>query len=470
MAESYFSLRWKLDQPYVLQGRSEDVHALVTVEPNPAALALPVPQPAALPAHLLLLVDVSGSMDFLIRPDPHARVVGQVLTEGVASTGVVSDVPSRREVACTVIGQLIEDLGPEDLLTLVAFDDQPHVLATAVPSSERDKLREALRRLGEVGGGGTALGRGLTVLRQTVLGNFEDPPRTRKLVLLTDGEDQEPGLALAEASYAGRDFGIPIVAFGTGECKVSFLTEIAKMTLGGSFNHVRNETEAAQLFHQILIGQKNVQATNVVLKVWLSPEVYVHDLYRTRPEILYVGDVKPDAANMIELRPEQMERGKAYEFLFRCTVPARQAGQRFRIAKATLSYDLPALSRLGESAEVNLVVEYTADEQRARERSGDVRRVLARAEVQRQVLFLQAKIDALQRGAASDSDRAVAARLLRALVARFEEFGDHAQANVYRGMQEEFLRSGTISQEMLNRSLAASSRAEEVVVAQDIDF
>ena len=30
--------------------------------------------------------------------------------------------------------------------------------------------------------------------------------------------------------------------------------------------------------------------------------------------------------------------------------------------------------------------------------------------------------------------------------------------------------SGTISQEMLNRSLAASSRAEEVIVAQDIDF
>ena len=43
-------------------------------------------------------------------------------------------------------------------------------------------------------------------------------------------------------------------------------------------------------------------------------------------------------------------------------------------------------------------------------------------------------------------------------------------ANQYRGMKDEFTRKGTISQEMLNRSLAASSRAEEMVMARDIDF
>jgi hypothetical protein len=470
MAEPLFFLRGKLDQPFVYQDRSEDVHALVTIEPNPAAQEAAGPAPVSLPTHLLLLVDVSGSMDFLIRHDPNAQVVSQVLTEGVASAGVISQVPSRREVACAVVGQLIERLGKDDVLSLVAFDDQAHVLASAVRPTAREELREAVRRLGGVGGGGTALGRGLQAIRQNLLGHLEDLPRTRKLVLLTDGEDQEPGLALAEASYAGRDFGIPIVAFGTGECKVAFLTELAKMTLGGSFNHIRNETDAEQMFLQVLMGQKNVQATNVSLKLWLSPEVYLRELYRTQPEILYVGDVQPDAAHVIELRPEQMEKGKAYEFLFRCTVPARPAGQRFRIAKASLSYDLPALDRSGETAEVNLVVEYTADEQRARQRSGDVRRILSRAEMQRQVLYLQAKIDALQRGAATDQDRAVAAKLLRTLAARFEELGDHAQANQYRDMLEQFTRQGTIAQDMLNRSLAATARAEQAVVVQDIDF
>jgi hypothetical protein len=467
MSEPFF-LKWKLDQPYVHQDRSEDIYALVTIEPNPEVLSAEAAAPA-LPAHLIVLVDVSASMDYLIRHDPDAKVLGEVLTEGRASRSVVSNVPSRREVACAVVQRLIERLGPDDLLSVVAFDDQAHVLANSLPPAARDALRETVRQLGKVGGGGTSLGRGLQAVRK-YLSAAPDPKQTRKLVILTDGEDQEPNLALAEAQYVGRDHAVPLVAFGTGECKVSFLTTLAKTTLGGAFNHIRNEADAEQFFHQVLSGQKNVQATNVSLKLWLSPEVHVRELYRTRPEILYVGDLEPDADNQVELRPEQMERGKAYEFLFRCTVPRRQAGQRFRIAKVTLGYDLPALGRLGQSAEANLVVEYTADEERARERSGDVRRVLARAEVQRQVLFLQTRIDALNRGGASDRDRALVANLLRALIQKFDEFGDRPTANQYRQMQEEFLKKGTIAQEMLNRSLAASSRAEDVIAAQDIDF
>src|SRR5581483_4706569 len=132
--------------------------------------------------------------------------------------------------------------------------------------------------------------------------------------------------------------------------------------------------------------------------------------------------------------------------------------------------DLPGQDPAGQKLEANIVVEYTADPARAAERSGDVRRVLARAEVQRQVLFLQGKIDLLQRGGGTARDRTVVAKMLSALITKFQDFGDQAAVNQYRGMQEEFLRKGTISQEMLNRSLAASSRAEEIVMAQDIDF
>ena len=90
--------------------------------------------------------------------------------------------------------------------------------------------------------------------------------------------------------------------------------------------------------------------------------------------------------------------------------------------------------------------------------------------MQRQVLFLQAKIDAIQRGSGNDRDRMIVGKLLQALIQKFQDFGDQATANQYRAMQEEFQRQGTISQEMLNRSLAASSRAEDLVIAQDIDF
>jgi von Willebrand factor type A domain len=464
-----FIMRWKLDRPFVEADKSDDVYALLTIEPNPAMMAPGAPPPAVLPTHMILLVDVSGSMNVLVRHDPKAQKVGDGYTEGKFAHKVVSDVPSRREMACGVVQKMVERLHPDDLFTLIAFDEKAHVLAQAISPNEMDGLWSAIQKLGKVGGGGTRAGQAFDSIRG-ILAGIHDEPRTRKIVLLTDGEDDDPQTALAAAKSVGWDFRVPIVAFGTGECKVAFLTELAKTSLAGAFNHIRDENVAQQLFGQTQAAQRNLQATNAQLQLWLSPELQVRELYRTRPEILFVGDMQPDAEHQVVLRLEQMERGKAYEFLFRCTLPPRPASLRFRIAKATLTYNVPGQDQAGQKLEANIVVEYSGDPARAAERSGDVRRVLARAEVQRQVLYLQTKIDALKNGSAGPRDRTIIANLLRALIAKFQDFGDQAMVNQYRAMQEEYQRDGTISQEMLNRSLAASSRAEDRVVAQDIDF
>jgi hypothetical protein len=462
-----FNLRWKLDRPFLEQNAPGDVYTLLTIEPNQSTLGKT--PPASIPTHLILLVDVSESMDVLVRRDPNAQRLGAASAEGKAAQSVVSDVPSRREMAANVVQKMVERLHGDDLLTLIAFDHQAHVLAQALSPNDMDTVGNAIQQLNTIGGGGTAIGKAFDSVRD-ILSRISDAPRTRKLVLLTDGEDQAPEQALANARSVGWDFKLPIVAFGTGECKVAFLTELAKTSLAGAFNHIRDETVAQQLFGQAVSNQKNIQATNVELQLWLSPELQVRELYRSKPEILFVGDLQPDSQHHVTLRLEQMERGKAYEFLFRCTLPGRPANQRFRIAKATLTYDVPSLNVTRANLETNIVVEYTADVNRAAERSGDVRKVLARAEVQRQVLFLQGKIDLLKTGGGTPRDREIVARLLEALIKKFEDFGDQAAANQYRGMKDEFMRKGTISQEMLNRSLAASSRAEDLVMAQDIDF
>jgi hypothetical protein len=462
-----FSMRWKLDRPFLEANVPGEAYALLTIEPNPTVLGSAPTAP--IPTHLILLVDVSESMDVLVRRDPNAQKVGAGSAEGKAAQRVVSDVPSRREMAGSVVQKMVERLHGDDLLTLIAFDDKPHVLAKAISPNDMDGVWAAIRMLNTVGGGGTAMGKAFESVRE-VLSAIQDTPRTRKLVLLTDGEDEKPDHTLATAKSVGWDFKLPIVAFGTGECKVAFLTELAKTSLAGAFNHIRDEEAAQLLFRQAVVNQKNIQATNVQLQLWLSPELQVRELYRSKPEILFVGDLQPDANQVVSLRLEQMERGKAYEFLFRCSLPGRPAGQRFRVAKATLSYDIPSMSKTNEKLETNIIVEFTADASRAAERSGDVRKVLARAEVQRQVLFLQGKIDLLNVGKGVARDREIVAKLLEALIKKFEDFGDFAQANQYRSMKDEFTRKGTISQEMLNRSLAASSRAEEVVMAQDIDF
>jgi hypothetical protein len=457
MAEE-FLLDCRVDQPAILAGQGGDVCVLTTITPNPGRLGSlhEVGPEQSLPAHLIVVVDVSGSMHELIRHDPYARVVGHDVSEGQQVALVQSNVPSRLIVAQGVVRRLIERMKPSDLLTLVAFDHQAYPLLAGASAAQKDKMLRAVDQLGDIGGGGTSLGRGFEAALKSLAGLREDG--TRRLVLLTDGKDQDPDLALAQAQVVGTQNHIPINAFGTGECRADFLKQVAQAS--GAFDYIFHEEEAEQCFDRVFRSQQNILATKTSLALWLSPEIFVQELYRTRPEILYVGTIKPDDNNVLEVPIEYMERGKEYQFLFQCKLPARKALGSFRIAKATLTYDVPSLGVTRQKVEANIVVEFTDDRGRAQVRVGDVRRVVVQAEVQRQVLFLQEKIDAVEKGTATAEDRTVVARLLDTLVRKYQEFGDQAMVNQYSTMLEEFKRKGTISQDMLNRSLASSSRPQ----------
>ena len=453
-----FLMDCRVDQPAVLAGQGGDVWVLTTISPNPARLGAlhEVGPEQALPAHLLVVVDVSGSMQEIIRDDPKARVVGHLISEGQPVHVVETSVPSRLAVAQGVVRRLVERMKPSDRLTLVAFDHQAYVLVAGVPGSRKDELRKAADALGDVGGGGTSLGRAFqTVLKAVGTGRDDG---TRRLVLLTDGKDQEPELALEQAHAVGTRNRIPIHAFGTGECRADFLKQVAQAS--GAFDYVFHEDDAENCFDRFFRSQQNILATSVNLSLWLSPEIYVQELYRTRPEILYVGGMKPDASNVVQVPIEYVERGKEYQYLFQCKLPARKATGVFRVAKATLTYDVPQLGVSGQKVDCNVAVEYTDDRARAQVRVGDVRRVIVQAEVQRQVLYLQEKIDAIEKGNASQEDRTTVARLLDVLIKKYQEFGDQLMVNQYSDMLETFKRKGTISQDMLNRSLASSSRPQ----------
>ena len=466
MAEE-FLLDCKLDQPAVLAGRSADVYSLVTIRPNPSRLGtlMESGDTATLPAHFVVIVDVSGSMHSMIEPDPKAKVIGSTSIEGVTMSTVETEVPSRRQVAIKAVLRLVERMGSADRMTLVAFDDQSHVLAEGLPLGE--KLQQAVRELVDVGGGGTCIGRAFESIRKSLPVNAEKS-ETRRIVLLTDGEDSDADMALQEAAKLGTEYRLPIFALGTGDSRADFLMKLCGTTLGGSFDSISNEREAEAYFDKFFTSQKKILATNVQLQLWLSPEIFVRELYRTKPELLFVGDMQPDSGNTVRIPIEYMDRDKAYEFLFRGTIPARDPG-RFRLAKATLTFDIPAMGLTGGRVEANIVAELTSDSERTLVRVGDVRKVISEAETQRQTLFLQEKKDLIESGRATDKDRTIVARTLDALIKKFTELGNQANLNQYQMMKAEYERTGAISQETMNRSLAASSKVEGAVVVQELD-
>src|SRR5438874_2639668 len=78
---------------------------------------------------------------------------------------VVSDVPSRREMACDVVQKMVERLGADDLLTLIGFDDDTHMLAQAISPNDMDAVFGAIQQLSSVGGGGTNMGKAFEAVR-----------------------------------------------------------------------------------------------------------------------------------------------------------------------------------------------------------------------------------------------------------------------------------------------------------------
>jgi Ca-activated chloride channel family protein len=401
----------------------------------------------------------------LIRQDPQAKIVGRSLIEGHEATIVESKVPTRKQVMIQTSHRISQLLGDDDRMTLIAFDHTPTILASEVPSGPI--LDAAIKELEQTGGGGTSMGRAMELCFQSLRDSL-GKGMTQKLIVLTDGKDQEPEFATSQVRVLADQFKIPLHAFGTGECDVDFLIQLCQITRGGEFRNIEDENDANEFFSEAFDKQKKIIATNVTLNLWLSPEIKIQELYRTKPEILFMGKVSPDTQNQIEIPVQYLEKNKSYEFLFHCELPVRDQG-RFRLAKATLSYDIPMLQLQNQKIEANIVVEFTDDIEKAKVQIGDVRRVVSQAEVQRQLLFMQEKIRLIESGAASDKDKTIVAKLLEVLIARFQELGDQASANRYQDMKNEFLKTNKISVQTMNQSLAASSKVADNPGIVDIE-
>lgn len=466
-----FLLSAKTDQPNVLSSEPEtELYGLVTIRPNPAVLkGLIEGGVPALPMHLVLVLDVSGSMNALMRDDPKARKVGTATIDGLEATIVESNVPTRKMVIANVARRMVGKLGAEDLISIVAFDHQAYELAARVPGNAPERALRAIDRLADEGGGGTQLKSGLDRARR-LLGDAQKDSHTRKVVVLTDGEDGAPEEAVAEARGLAGSRAV-VDALGCGDYRHDFLFELTKPGGGQSFK-INDEHGAEEFFDQILTGQKDILATRVELALWVTPEMQVSDVYRTKPDILFLGELAPGSDNVIRAPIENMVRGKVYEYLVKATVPSRPPGGRVRILKATLRYGIPALNLERAEGSVNLAIEYTEDRNRASERDGEVKHVFNQAEIQRQLLFLAEKRKAIESGSANDRDRRTVAKLIAKIIEKYERMGDQVNMNLYEAMRTEYERSGKISQDMLNASLAASSRAEETTAAtaEMLDF
>jgi Ca-activated chloride channel homolog len=199
------------------------------------------------PAHLVFLVDVSGSMGGADRL-PLAKRSLEVLTR---------------------------QLRPSDTVALVTYAGSTEVVLGPTKADQQSRILNAIDSLGA--GGGTDMGSGMQLAYDLAVGQVQ-PHTTTRVIVLTDGDTNiGPNLApeqmlAAVQGHVAEGVTLTTVGFGIGNYKGSALEQLADKGNGQAL-YVDSEKAIERSFRQGLTGTLEVIAKDVKVQVAFDPKV-----------------------------------------------------------------------------------------------------------------------------------------------------------------------------------------------------
>jgi Ca-activated chloride channel homolog len=255
-------------------------------------------------------------------------------------------------------GLAVDQMGPQDLISIVIFDDKVELVAPSQPVSDGQGLKGQIDSIRA--GGGTAISRGMKEGLQE-LRKGAGPDRISRMLLLTDGETfGDEDVCRRLAADAGGE-GIPIVALGLGEeWNEQLLDDIAD-TAGGTSDFIpegQPDVILRTFERQVRAAQATVvQNADLILR--LVGGMMPRAVWRVTPMIAKLGH-RALSDRDIQITLGDMERGQGQSVLVEMLVPPRQPGS-YRIAQAEVSYDVPATGATDEKVKANVVLNFTSD-------------------------------------------------------------------------------------------------------------
>ncbi|GIW01434.1 VWA domain-containing protein [Roseiflexus sp.] len=254
--------------------------------------------------------------------------------------------------------RVIDTLTPQDIVSIVLFDDTVQTLVPATFATDRDALKAQVDAIEEAGGtamsGGMAAG--IVELRK-----HHDPGRVSAMLLLTDGQtwgDEDRCRALAQE--LARDH-VRVTALGLGaEWNEKLLDDIADAT-GGLSDYIADPSQITTFFqHAVRMAQGTI-AQDARLLLRLVRGATPRAVYRANPIIANLG-YQPIGDSEIAVRLGAIETDAPSSVIVDMMVPAREAGV-FRVAQAELHY-----TPVGGSEQVikqDILLEFVAEPAKA---------------------------------------------------------------------------------------------------------
>jgi Ca-activated chloride channel homolog len=219
-----------------------------------------------------------------IFPDPRAQEQRQKRVSRLNLTLVLDHSNSmsgtRLEKVKVAAHQIIDNLSPDDILSVITFNDRANTIIPATPVNDKPALKAKISMM--VAAGGTEIFQGLSA-GVTQNRQYLAPKLVNHVVLLTDGHtfgDQDRCVELAEE--AAKE-GISISAMGLGnDWNDEFLDQIASKT-GGTSSYISTASAVVRFLNDHVRQLSNAFAERVRLSIAPDPDVQLELAFKLAP-------------------------------------------------------------------------------------------------------------------------------------------------------------------------------------------
>jgi len=249
--------------------------------------------------------------------------------------------------ACSYVVDLLE---PNDVLSVVAFEDNAEVIMPARRVVNKALIRQHIEQL-EVGNT-TNLFDGIA-LGASQIAAVPSQGYVNRGLLFTDGEPTAGNKnfqSIVGQVAEQKSRGITITALGFGmEYNEELLASIAK-TSGGNYYYITRPEFIPEVFRKELETLMMVLARNVKMRVHISRWTQVRQIY---------GKLPTFGGRSAEVTLSDLERGETQTAVIELEMGKRPGG-KYRVAKIEIVYD-DSLTGKNETVSDDVVFEFTAD-------------------------------------------------------------------------------------------------------------
>jgi Ca-activated chloride channel family protein len=327
---------------------------------------------------------------------------------------------------------VVDRLGADDLLSIVAFSDRKYRIADSQSVTDKEGLKAKIDRIRD--GGGTAISggmaQGLAELEKGL-----DANRVSRLLLLTDGQTFGDEKQCKKLGKNAGDKGIVVHALGLGDdWNEDLLDEVAEAS-GGSADFIDSPDKIVPFFERAVQSMQDTVVQNALMVLRLTNDIRPRQVWQVLPMISNLGYL-PLSDQAVQVGLGELEKGQPRSLLVELLVGPRSAGT-YRVAQAEVSYDVPGLELVGEKVKADILLDFTADASKTQDYDPEVMNIVEK------VTAFKLQTRALEE--AKMGNIAGASQKLRAAATRLLDMGEEELAQSALEEAENLEQSGQMT-------------------------